>query len=521
MALRPRVRVALVATAAVIVLAAVGLGLAARWLLYSDPLRTAAEARLTTLLGQPVRIGRVRVSLASGLSVIGSNITVGAAVGERSPVIVDRIRIVPHIESLFSDRVRITRVQIQGLELTIQRDSAGNWHAPPIVPAAGGDSSAGGVTVERVMLEGGRLRIVGSASGGGPATTSVIHDIDAELLAEQEGLRLSSIEGQIGDADIRGSGRIDSRSMVLAFQMEQIRDDDLAAVLRLAGSDRPAFLSLAEPASLSFEARLDRAMNRLSGKGTVGAPQVLLDTLRIGAFQAPVTLEDQTLVFAPTTFNVYGGSHRGTLSLDLSQPARWSIDSKAGGVDIGDFLRALTGADQRLHGTASVSANLRGRVGEPLGSAMNGRAAVTVAGGRIRDFPLLAAVNRAARLAEGDSQETRFERLSATLAIAGGRAATNDLRLDAQEIRVEAAGTIGFDRTLDLAGLAVFSPERSARAIRSVRELSGLRNEEGEMELPIRITGSLDNPSFGIDLAAAARKSLEDELRRRLRRIIK
>jgi hypothetical protein len=69
--------------------------------------------------------------------------------------------------------------------------------------------------------------------------------------------------------------------------------------------------------------------------------------------------------------------------------------------------------------------------------------------------------------------------------------------------------------------MAVFSPERTAEAIRSVRELSVLRNESGELELPIRIAGTLDNPSFGIDLEAAITRSIKEELRRRFRGLLR
>jgi hypothetical protein len=58
-------------------------------------------------------------------------------------------------------------------------------------------------------------------------------------------------------------------------------------------------------------------------------------------------------------------------------------------------------------------------------------------------------------------------------------------------------------------------------AIRSVRELSGLRNSSGELEIPLTISGTLDAPSFGLDLKAAIGKGIKDELMRRLRGIIK
>jgi hypothetical protein len=213
--------------------------------------------------------------------------------------------------------------------------------------------------------------------------------------------------------------------------------------------------------------------------------------------------------------------------------ARWTLDSKVTRVDVGQFLSAYSGRDQRLDGTASAAASLHAGVGEPLPRSLVGRMQVEIVNGVVREFPLLAAINRALRLTEGNTRDTRFERLSATLAFAGrgvgtpaeaagpGHATTHDLVLEARDVRVEAAGRIGFDRSLDLAGQAVLSPERSAEAIRRIRELSGLRTDRGGLELPISISGTLDDPSINIDLKAAVGRSFKEELRRRFRDLIR
>ena len=151
---------------------------------------------------------------------------------------------------------------------------------------------------------------------------------------------------------------------------------------------------------------------------------------------------------------------------------------------------------------------------------MQGRARVVVSDGIVHQFPLLAAINSALRLSEGDLRDTRFERLSATLAIANGRATTGDLVLEASEVRVVTAGTIGFDRTLDLRGQATLSAERTAAVVASVRELSRLR-QHGQIELPLTISGTLDDPRFGIDMKGAIEKGIKDELLRRLGIIIR
>jgi hypothetical protein len=205
--------------------------------------------------------------------------------------------------------------------------------------------------------------------------------------------------------------------------------------------------------------------------------------------------------------------------VDLSRtPARWTSESTVRDIDVSDFLAALSGRDQRVDGTASASSTLRASVGAAMPRSLTGRVQLTIATGVVRDFPLLAAINRALRLAESSGRDTHFERLSGTFVLSGSDyAASNDLVMLARDMRVQATGRIGFDRWLDLEGLAIFSPARTAEAVRSVRELSALRNDEGELELPIKIGGTLDDPSFGIDIQAALGRSLRDELRRRWR----
>jgi hypothetical protein len=187
---------------------------------------------------------------------------------------------------------------------------------------------------------------------------------------------------------------------------------------------------------------------------------------------------------------------------------------------VGEFLRALTGRDQRLDGTASITGALRGRVGEPLERTLRGRVHIVVNNGVVRNFPLLATIDRALRLGEPNNDDTRFDELAATLSVAAGQATTNDLVLRSGDVRVEAGGRIGADRSLALRGRAVVSANRVAGAVASVHEIARLRNTRGEIELPLTISGSLDAPSISVDVKAGIIQGLEDEIRRRLQRLI-
>jgi hypothetical protein len=168
-----------------------------------------------------------------------------------------------------------------------------------------------------------------------------------------------------------------------------------------------------------------------------------------------------------------------------------------------------------------MDAELRGRVGEALDRTVRGRMTLTMTNGVVREFPLLATINRTLRLTAQEGSDTRFEKLSATLAVASGQAATDNLVLEAGHVRVEAAGRIGADRSLALRGTAVIDAQHVSGAVASVREIARLRNSRGEIEVPLTIDGTLDAPSFRLDLETAARKGVADELRRRLRRFIR
>ena len=153
--------------------------------------------------------------------------------------------------------------------------------------------------------------------------------------------------------------------MRLEFTAPAIADDDLPAALALLGSARPTFVRLDEPASLSAAVRIDHAASRLSGKGTLRAPDVTLDPLRVRRFEAPFTIDGSRLTFAPTTFTLYGGSHRGTVSIRLDDNSpRWSTDSHVERIDLGAFLDALAARDAQLDGTARFDAALNGPLGD-------------------------------------------------------------------------------------------------------------------------------------------------------------
>jgi hypothetical protein len=509
-------RRARIAVVLVVVIAAVFF-LLVRSLLNADALRGAAESRLSTMLGQPVHIAEIGISLLPTPAAVGSRITIGSS-PESPELTLERIRIVPRIASLIRGPYVIRDVILDGLAVRITREASGRWRFPPVVPVAGG-TTGGGVTVERVRLRGGRVRVFSADTPDLLVEASSIDDIDGEAIANADGLRVAPLSGRVGGSQVSGTATVHPREAVLDFSMPAIAPEDLPAVIGLSATDAPEFVKLGKPANAKMSVRINRTTGSLTGTGSLAAPEVEFFSLQLSNLASPIATDGAQITFAPATFGLYRGNHRGKMVIQLSRTrARWVSESTLKDIDVSEFLAALTGRDQRVDGTASASATLHAPLGGPMPRSLAGRVQLTIANGIIREFALLAAINRALRLAEGSGRDTQFDRLAGTFVLSESDfATTNDVVMVARDMRVQATGRIGFERWLDLDGLAIFSPERTAEAIRSVRELSALRNEKGELELPIKIGGTLDAPSFGIDIQAALGRSLRDELRRRWR----
>lgn len=502
-----------------------------RLALNPDNLRRLAESRLSAALGQPVSIGRMGVSLFPTPSVEGAEIRVGSGSAAAAPsVSLTSLRIVPRVSTLLSSRVVVDRVEVRGLSLRALRGKDGKWSLPlpsrsaPAQGAAGdggGASDATSVDISRIAVEDASLLVVDEGQPPGASPAGLRH-VSAVMVVQGGTARLESLSGAIGGSTIAGSGSASADGLHLSLAWQSLKPADLPAVFALLGAEPPAGLSVEGEKPLALDVTVD-AGGTVSATGQLSASKLTFGTLTLTSLASPLRLASDRLSLDPLTFHAYGGQQRAALSADIGAvPVAWSLRSATTGVDINQLLSANTSARDKVSGTARLDTDLRGTAAAPVERSVAGTIAIEIASGAIRNFPLLGALNSALGIGTAaDQRDLRFDTLSGTLRVANGAMTTDDLVARTGELTLNAAGTLRFDLALDFSGTARFTRAVSDDLVRRFKHLGGLRNADGDIEVPFAVTGTASAPSFSVDVDKVLRRAAGKELNRQLNRQLK
>lgn len=496
-----------------------------RSVLSPDKIRPLAEARLAEALGKPVTIGEMGIRLFPVPSLRAGEIHVGEATTEAPSLTIGSLRIVPSLRAALRRQVVIDHVDLDGLDVAVRRTRQGAWLLPYDPPKKTGASTTPAeesmpVTIRAVRIENGAFRLVDEAPAGGGAAREVaaLRDIRGSLSAGMEGIQVESLAARFEETSFNGTATISPKTTRLDLSSPSIASKDLPQIFAFLGAAPIEGLSISGKAP--FHLTVDIPQNgSIAASGEFDAATLQLGTLQLTSLKTPFKLAHDVVTLSPLTFTAYEGRQTGNVTLAIARnPMRYTIRTNLEGVNVDKALSANTEAKGVLSGTGRVKGNIEGAGFDEaaLESRLKGTAEVALRKGVIKDLPLLAGINRALKITEGDEKDTRFESLDGTFAIGGGKAHTEDLRLKAGELSLMAKGDVHFNLTLAFKGTARFSATKSAELMRRVSELKNLANKQGELEIPLTISGPVAGPSVNVDLGSVMQRTLKRELKERL-----
>ncbi|HTK94541.1 MAG TPA: AsmA-like C-terminal region-containing protein, partial [Terriglobales bacterium] len=264
-------------------------------------------------------------------------------------------------------------------------------------------------------------------------------------------------------------------------------------------------------------------MSKLVGRGKVTIGNVYYDQLVMSNAKADATLDHGVVRLEPVTTEVCGGLQTGSIVIDTrSTPIQYAVNTKMEKVDANKLLSSTTSLKQILYGMLMANANTSFRSGEgsqSIARSLNGNLNLDLRNGKIANMDIWYQVASAGQFLATGKRPAPFTDLVSLLGdfnVQNGVATTNNLRavIDGANILGEGSANLA-DESLNMRVVAVLSKERS-------QEVGGtgvggfmmtaLANENGQLVIPVLITGSFASPRFSPDMQRIAEMKLKQTI---------
>ena len=77
------------------------------------------------------------------------------------------------------------------------------------------------------------------------------------------------------------------------------------------------------------------------------------------------------------------------------------------------------------------------------------------------------------------------------------------------------AGVMGFDQSLDFKLQAIISAAKAA----TLGPVAQLRNSQGQISIPVTVSGTATAPKYGIPVGAVAKKAVQEQVQKGLQKL--
>jgi len=251
-------------------------------------------------------------------------------------------------------------------------------------------------------------------------------------------------------------------------------------------------------------------------QGKLSASSIQAQGLVLNNIQATASMNNGIVVLSPVTAGLFGGQGNGAISVD-TRPAHplCSVKTNLSGVDTNALLSALTSLKDTLYGSLVGNTDLSFAVGPStdIARTMNGTLNFNVTNGQLKNINILSELSKVGRFLNGapaaGGSGTALQKFSGTLDVRNGIATTNNLIATLKEGSLSAIGSLNLvNQGLNLHMTAVLAKSTSSAV--GGTGIGGflntaLANNQGELVVPVLVTGTTAHPVFAPDVEAIAK----------------
>lgn len=340
---------------------------------------------------------------------------------------------------------------------------------------------------------------------------------NADLKFTQNSAVLQNLVGAIGSTNANGTVTLKN------FAAPQIQFNLTADKLNL--NELPAWFAGRKQAGLLTplaHAAEESAFAKATGSGKIAISTILYDQLVMNNAKSDATLDQGVIRLAPLTAEIYGGSQSGSIVIDTRpEPIQYTVNTKLDKVDANKLLSSTTSLKQTLYGLLMANADTSFRSGansDQIARSLNGTLALNLRNGKIANMDIWYEIANAGRfLTTGkkfsEQPFTNLVGLTGDFDVRNGVAQTSNLKAVIDGATVTGAGTANLaDQTLNMRLVATLSKERSQEVGGTSvggYMMTALANQNGELVIPVQLTGTFAKPRFAPDLQRIAQMKMQ------------
>ena len=340
---------------------------------------------------------------------------------------------------------------------------------------------------------------------------------NANLGITAESLRADNLAAKVGSSQINGWLQV--KDFEKPFMTFDLKTNQLSVVeLQQALASDP-----------KSQAN-DSTASPLRAEGQLAVGKLILEGLTATDMHSKVAINNQLITLDPLSLKLYGGAYQGSARIDQSGGApEIALNGRFDGLDVNQLLSS-SGQKSPVYGRADGSLNVHGRGGESsdgLIKSLVGDGTVAISDGKFTSFDLMKQIETLAKLINLPlgGAATTFRSFKTNLKFDRGRMTTDPFQLMMDELSVSGQGVMRFGDApaVDYDMLARLSPALTKRALpqsagteagsllqtigKVTSKLGTFFMEEDAMVVPIRMSGPLNQPSFGLNSVLLERRA--------------
>jgi AsmA protein len=335
---------------------------------------------------------------------------------------------------------------------------------------------------------------------------------ESKFALDKAQFELIGLKARLDDTSLTGSvalGLGEKGPIVFSLAADQLDVDRYRAPEeKLAPGEKPP----------PFELPLE-TLKKLNARGQLRVGRAQFSGMTLEDITLSVTAADGSVRLGPTQARLYGGSYRGTVSVDArGSEARVTLDQHLANIDFAKLLAAAYDSKRFSgRGVANLAVTGHGRTSADIKRTLDGTMDFDVKDGALEGHDLWFELRRARALIKreaapegGDSGRTKFDVLKGSGKFAGGTLATDDLTMQTPFLKVNGNGTVSLPTgaiDLHINSKVYEVPPSGAGA-----EMSDLKTAA---EIPVRVTGTITDYKIRPDIEAALKGQAKEKIEKK------